>query len=51
MFYNSLDNNEAKLETLTSQFREDGTWPAATADLSDASVLDEDKTSDWEPIF
>jgi uncharacterized protein YukE len=51
MFHNSLDNNEAKLEQLTTQFREDGTWPPATADMSDASVLDDDKTSDWEPVF
>jgi uncharacterized protein YukE len=51
MFHNSLDNNEAKLSGLTTQFRQDGTWPVPAADISDASVLDEDKTSDWEPIF
>jgi uncharacterized protein YukE len=51
MFRNSLDSNEAKLETLTTTFREDGTWPAPAADISDASVLDEDGASQWEPNF
>jgi uncharacterized protein YukE len=51
VFHNSLDSNEAKLEGLTTQFREDGTWPAATADISDASVLDDDRQSEWEPIL
>jgi uncharacterized protein YukE len=51
MFHNSLDNNEAKLEGLTTQFPQDGAWPAPTSDISDASVLDLDGESEWEPIF
>jgi uncharacterized protein YukE len=51
MFRNSLDSNEAKLETLTATFGEKAAWPAPEADISDASVLDEDGESQWEPNF
>lgn len=51
VFRNSLDSNEAKLDGLTTNFREDGSWPAHTADISDASVVDDDNTSEWEPIL
>jgi uncharacterized protein YukE len=50
LFHTALDNNKAKLEGLTSQNSEDGTWPAVTATMSDATVLD-GNDSKWEPIL
>lgn len=51
IFDNALDSNKAKLEKLITANGAEGTWPAPAADFGDASVLDDDKKSDWEPIF
>jgi len=49
MIHGALDGHKATLDGLVTKFHQDGTWPAAAADISDASVLDGDNTSDWEP--
>jgi hypothetical protein len=49
MIHGALDGHKAKLDGLITKFHQDGTWPVAAADISDASVLDGDETTDWEP--
>jgi uncharacterized protein YukE len=48
LFDNSLDAITGKLERLTTQNGSEGRWPPATADISDATVSDDDP-SDWIP--
>ncbi|HEU5475649.1 MAG TPA: hypothetical protein VFV67_33825 [Actinophytocola sp.] len=49
LYHNVLDAMQAKLEKITAINGTQGRWPHAGADLSDASVLDDDE-SDWEPV-
>ncbi|ONI92211.1 hypothetical protein ALI22I_05335 [Saccharothrix sp. ALI-22-I] len=51
LFESALDSNKARLEKLITTNGVEGIWPAPAADFSDASVLDGDNKSDWEPIF
>ncbi|HET9142970.1 hypothetical protein [Actinophytocola sp.] len=50
-FRNALETNEAKLEDLQTLKGTEGRWPPINGEaLSDASVLDEDKESDWKAL-
>jgi hypothetical protein len=49
LFHNSLDSNKGKLDGTTAKYGgAESRWPAATANMSDATVADDDP-SDWIP--
>jgi uncharacterized protein YukE len=51
LFHNGLDAQNGKLEKILAHNGAEGVWPPVTAEMSDASVLDDDRKSDWEPNF